>query len=461
MKPGISSTLAQHVAGARYEDLSVGAIEATKKSLLDALGVSLGASGLGEGCDAFAQIAIECGGKQQSTILGYQKKAPAALAAFANGAMAHALDFEDALDGAPVHPNAAVVPAALAVAQMIGGVSGKELILAQAIGCDLVCRLGRALTENLDVYGWYPPPILSAYGATAAAARLLKLNENEVLDAFSLALCQATCSAELKFSSHSVIRAVRDAFAAQTGVVSAQLAGRGVTGFETPFEGKAGFFQLYARGNYDPAVLLQNLGRDFLGEHVSFKPWPACRGTHAFIEGVLTIAREHELAPDDIEEIRLTGGQLQRMLAEPLEQKRKPATAIEAKFSLPFTVAVALIHDDVALEHFSKKRLLDARVLELAHKVSFETSTRAGSVSGDATVRTRGGASYTVEVKRPLGHPDNPIGIDALVRKFRNCAGQARTKLSGASLDGIVGAVMSLEEIVDVGKDLIDAYFSG
>jgi 2-methylcitrate dehydratase PrpD len=458
MTEGISSALAHHVASARYEDLSPRAIEATKKSLLDALGVSLGASGLGEGCAAFAALAIEAGGRPESTILGYSRKAPAAMAAFANGSMAHALDFEDAFDGAPVHPNAAVVPAALAVAQAMGGVSGKELLLAQAVGCDLVCRLGLALTADLADYGWYPPPILSAFGAAAAAARLLRLTEAQVLDAFSLILCQATCSAELKYSPHSLIRAVRDGFAAQAGVVSALLARKGVTGFEKPFEGKAGFFALYARGNYDPAVLLKELGRDFLGERVSYKPWPACRGTHAFIEGALGIAAQHALNPAEIAEIRLAGGPLHRMLTEPVEQKRAPSTAIDAKFSLPFTVSTALVFKDVTLEHFFPEALSNPTVLALARKVFVEIDPGSDSEGGVTTIRTHAGNAYSVRVKHALGHPENPIRMETLVRKFLQCASHAHDKPQPSRLKGIVDAVASLDSVRDAGRELIDAH---
>ena len=108
----ISSILAEHIAAAKFEDLSPGAIEATKKSLLDAIGVTLAASGLGEGCKAFADLAVQAGGTPESAIIGFGKKVPASMAALANGAMAHALDFEDAFDDAPIHPNAAVVAAA-------------------------------------------------------------------------------------------------------------------------------------------------------------------------------------------------------------------------------------------------------------------------------------------------------------------------------------------------------------
>ena len=458
MTAALSSTLAHHVISTRYEDLSPGAREAAKKSLLDALGVSLGASGLGEGCAAFATMAIESGGRPESAIFGYSAKAPAHMAAFANGSMAHALDFEDAFDGAPVHSNAAVVPAALAVAQAIGGVSGRELLLALAIGCDLVCRLGLALTTSLDSYGWYPPPILSAFGAAAAAARLLRLTETQVLDAFSLVLCQATCSAELKYSPQSVIRAVRDAFPAQAGVVSAQLAQKGVSGFEEPFEGKAGFFAAYARGNYDPQVVLRDLGRDFLGERVSFKPWPACRGTHAFIESALKVAAGHALDPAVIDAIHLVGAPIHRMLSEPAEQKRRPVTAIDAKFSLPFTVSTALVHREVRLEHFFPHALADSRVLALTPKVSIEINPEADSDSGVTTIRTRAGAVFSASVEHALGHPENPIGLESLVRKFMECAGHAHHALKASSLQGIVDTVASLETVQDAGRDLIEAH---
>jgi 2-methylcitrate dehydratase PrpD len=455
----ISSALARHVATSRYEGLSRGAIETAKKSLLDAIGVSLAASGLGEGCPAFAEMAIEAGGKPESTILGFSKKVPAAMAAFANGAMAHALDFEDAFDDAPAHPNAAIVPAALAVAQALGGITGKELLLAQAIGCDLVCRLGLAFGTSPDEYGWYPPPILGAFGATAAAAKLLKLTEAQVLDSFSLTLCQATCSAELKYSPHSVIRAIRDAFAAKAGVLSARLAEKGIKGFDRPFEGRAGFFQLYARGNYDLSSLLKELGASFLGEQVSFKPWPTCRGTHAFIEGALAITRQHRLDATEIAEVQLLGGPLHKMLAEPLEQKRNPVTAIDAKFSLPFTVSTALVCGEVTLEHFSRAALDNPSVLALARKVRVEIDSRSERVEGVTHIKTRGGDVYSAVVDHALGHPQNPISRETLIRKFLRCAGYAHNKWSASKLQGIVATISSFEEVRDVNRDLMDPYF--
>ena len=240
--------------------------------------------------------------------------------------MSHAIDFEDSHDEASVHPNAAVIPAALAIAESIGSVSGKELITALALGSDVVCRLGLALKEDPIKYGWYIPPILSAYGATAAACKLLKLNPTQILDALSLTLCQATCSAELTHNPHSVVRAIRDAFSAKAGVLSALLAQRGITGYEQPLEGRAGLFKLYARRHYSLSALTIKLGEIFEGANVSFKPWPSCRGTHPYIEATLKLMKKHDLKPDDIKEIRyiIAPTLANKVLCEPLKKKKKP-----------------------------------------------------------------------------------------------------------------------------------------
>jgi len=459
----ISATLAHHVATAGFESLSFGAIEAAKKSLLDAIGVTLAASGLGEGCKAFADLAIKSGGAPESTIIGFGNKVPSSLAALANGAMAHAMDFEDAFDGAPMHPNAAVVAAALPVAQAVGRVRGKELIAALAVGCDLVCRMGLALTVNPDAYGWYTPPILGAFGAAAAAAKLLKLDTAQTLDAFSLTLCQATCSSELKYSPDSMIRAVRDAFAAKAGVLAAQLAQGGVKGFDKPFEGKAGFFQLYARGAWEPSVLLADLGRKFWGEEISYKPWSACRGTHPFVEALLALRRAHHLKIEDIAGVKLFGGPLQKMLVEPLPQKQAPATAIDAKFSLPFTAACALVHGNVTLNHFFPNALRDADVASLALKVSFEITPGKeqdwkDGVSGSAEIIMKDGNIYTKSVDHALGHPENPISHDALVDKFLLCAEHAFKKIPDRNLQKLIRTIDALESVEDVGRDLLDAH---
>lgn len=449
MTVGLSRTIAAHVVSARFDAIPAAAVHAAKRSVLDAVGVSLAASTLGEGCIAFANLARD-EGRGACTVLGYGFSAPLRAAVLANGALAHALDFEDAYDGAPSHPNAAVVPVALALAQHLSGVSGKELITAIAIGCDLICRMGLALKVNPDDAGWYPPPILSAFGATATATRLLKLDERQTLDAFSLLLNQAVASAEFKTEPASTIRAVRDAFPAHAAVLSAQLAAGGVRGFDAPLEGKAGFYGLYAGGQYDPEVLLSGLGSRFLGADVSFKPWPSCRGTHYAVEAGLALRDRIDVAA--ITEIRLTGSPVQLMLVNPAAQKKAPVTAIDAKFSLPFTAASALIHGWPTLESFRPEALSDAAVRSLAAKVSFAVDPDFGfkEAAAGAMTLVAGGAEHHLRIDTPMGHPANPLSDATLTDKFLACAALAAAPVRGELLSTLILALDAAEDAGEV-----------
>ena len=450
MTASISQALGSFVANTRYEDLPEHTRQMAKRCLLDGLGVSLAATGL-DVCRPFVEFAVEQGGRPESTAFATGARVPAPLAAFANGALAHALDFEDAHDRALLHPNAPTIPASLAVCEAFGPMDGKELISALVLGCDVSCRIGLALRVPLDDYGWYPPPIIAAFGATAAVGRLLKLSESQLIDAFSLTLCQATCSAELKFSPHSDIRAVRDAFPAQIGVTSALLARKGVKGFDLPFEGRAGFFALYARGAYESKALTRELGERFEIDDIAFKPWPSCRGTHVYIEASAQLVREHRIDPKDVANVRLLGSRLNLMLAEPLAQKRRPAKAIDAKFSLPFTVATAMLRGTVTLDDFTDAALNDPAVLDLASRVHFEADpTRAATAGpdvlrGSVELELKGGERLKLEIEEPSGSPKRPASDEALVAKFRDCCRRARSQPSAARIESLAERIMTLE----------------
>jgi len=267
-----------------------------------------------------------------------------------------------------------------------------------------------------------------------------------------LTLCQATCSAELTQSPHSVVRSIRDAFSAKAGLLSALLAEQGVAGFRKPIEGKAGLFSLYARGNYDPAILTTELGRTFEGANVSFKPWPSCRGTHSYIDAALRIADAHDLMPDDVAAIKVVVSPVNEMLCEPLGRKRNPVTAIDAKFSLPFVVATALVYGRVALDHFMPQALADQDVLKVARKVTYEVDTGLTlkeAVRGFLQINTRGGI-LSERVDFPYGHPENPISQEALVSKFMDCAEHSARRISKGKLNQIVELIASLEQVEDV-----------
>jgi 2-methylcitrate dehydratase PrpD len=343
----------------------------------------------------------------------------------------------------------------LAVSEAFGPISGRDAITAIVLGCEVACRIGLALEVPLDRYGWYPPPLIAAFGATAAVGKLMKLDAAQLVDAFSLTLCQATCSAELKTSPHSDVRAVRDAFPAQIAVCSSLLARKGVRGFNQPLEGAAGFFALYARGEYSAQPLMDALGRGFEIDRISFKPWASCRGTHVFIEAAQRLMQAHQIDAREIASVELTGSRLNRMLAEPLEQKRRPATAIDAKFSLPFTVAVALQRGTVSLDDFSPAALEDTATRELAAKVSYayrdaQPDKGIEALRGSMTVETRGGTRHQIELAEPLGSERRPLRDDALIEKFSDCCRRARVAPRESAVADWAQQILSLEACNDL-----------
>lgn len=457
MENKISKQLAAFVVNTRYEDLSPAAIESTKRCLLDGIGVSLAASGIGEGVVAFADVSSMQDSSGKSSLFGFAKKTSAVQAAFVNGAFAHALDFEDAHDETLMHPNAASIPAAIAVSQDLGDVTGKELIAAIAIACDVVCRLASAIDKPLDDFGWYPPPIFNVFGATAAAASLYKLSEQEVLSAFSIALCNASCSAEIKYNPNSVIRAIRDAFPAQMGVLAAQLAKQGIVGFEFPFEGKAGFFNNFVRGHYHPEKVVQGLGRNFRIEQISLKPWPSCRGTHAFIEAAKGLIAEHKIEIDSIEKIICYGCRINRMLAEPIESKRVPKTAIDAKFSIPYVVALAICYGGVKLDHFFVKDFHDQKVIQVSKKVEYRIDPEfddgpEGMTTARMEICCANGSILKTKVKGAYGNPSRPLSDQNLSDKFMQCCRFVKTPKPDAEFSGLHEALLNLENHDDLNE---------
>lgn len=445
----LSAAIARHIASATFERLPESTSRAAGTALMDGLGVMLGASGSAE-ARPFVELARAEGGG--AAVLGHGFRTSPSAAALANGAMAHVLDFEDAFDAAPCHPNASLLPAALAVAQAYGPVSGEQLLAAIAVGCDLVCRLGLALRRPMEAGGWYPPPILGAFGATAACAKLLDLNERQILDAFSLVLGQNSCPGEIKNSADTVIRAIREAFPAQAAVTSALLARSGVRGFDEPFEGKDGFYALFADGQFDPSNIINGLGDHFWIDRLTYKKWPCCRGTHAFIEAVQLIRGRRVFAWNDIERIELSIGEVQRMLAYPAERKSRPATPIDAKFSAQFTTAVALIDDEVTLDSFSPSMLANPDVLALTSRMGLIERPDWGrdcGATGEVALHFRDGSSECELVEVAIGHPDRPLDEDSLRQKFIDCAGRAARPMNAAAAEALADRIGSLASADD------------
>lgn len=442
----LTRELAAHALRTRFEDLPDGAVLAARRSIMDAVGVALAAGTLGQVTPAFVALARNSG-TGPCKIIGHDLWVAPAVAALVNGAMSHALDYEDTHDGGLVHPNGTALPAALAIAQLVGSVSGRDFITAIALAADITARLGLCMGNVDTPRGWSIRPLLGTYGATAAAGRLLGLSQEQLVEAFGLAFSQATCSAGFFGYPPSHMREVRDGFGAQAAVTAVLLARGGVRSYDQTIEGPQGLFALYAGGQWDADRLMAGLGRVFEGENLSFKPWPSCRGTHAFVEAALELRQCHRIAATDIEQVHADVSDMFRVLCEPFDQKCRPVTANDAKFSLPFTAATALTHGQLGLAQFLPAALVDPAVLALSRRFRCEARPPAAgdALRGSLTVVLRDGQTLTHTVQEPLGGPDRPLREAALVEKFVDCARYAVCALDEPQARRVAAALGSLD----------------
>ena len=453
MADGLSDTICDHVAGAAFASLPASTVAAAKQVLLDASGVMIAASALADEVQAFIAVA-RAEGTGNCAVLGTPHRVTSGMAALANGAMAHALDYEDAFGPVPGHPNASLVPALIALAQAREPVSGKRFLTALAVGSDLSCRVGLGLDRPVDQLGWYAPPVIASIGAAAGAARLLDLDAGATRDALSLILCQSIMPGEIKYSRSTVLRAVREGFPAQAAVLSAQLAHAGVAGFEEPLEGRGGFYALFAGGQADAERMLDRLGQHFFVEDLTYKPWPSCRATHSFVEMALALREQHGFAPEDITAIEIVHDSFQAMLIEPMERKAAPQVPIDAKFSIPYCTAVALQRGKLGLDDFEQARLGDPAITGLAatmtHRLDPEAAWSMGA-GGALEIALADGSRLSAAQDDALGNPDNPLSQAQLVDKFVECVGKAAVPLEPAAARDLAQAIMSLEQCDDVG----------
>jgi 2-methylcitrate dehydratase PrpD len=448
----LSLALARHAVGVRFDNLCPGTVASVKRSLVDALGVALAAGTQGQVTAAFVDLA-RVSGSGPCRILGHDIGAAPAVAALVNGAMSHALDYEDTHDAGLVHPNGTALPAALAIAQMRGDVGGAEFITAMAVGADLTCRLGMAMGDDDTPRGWVIRPLLGTYGAVAAAGRLLDLDAPQMVEAFALAFSQVTCSKGFFGYPPSHMREIRDGLAAQAAVTAVLLASRGVQCYDRPIEGDHGLFAMYTGGRFDAERLTRGLGHSWEVDKLSFKPWPSCRGTHAFVEAALTLREAHALQAHEIECVTADVSATFGMLCAPAAQKQRPQTANDAKFSIPFTTAAALVHGHLTLADFSAEALTHPQVLALAQRFTCEVRIGGGledALRGTLRLKLRDGRTLVQAVEKPLGDPLRPMSDAQLLDKFIDCAHYAVVPLAPRQARDVAARIAALEKADDL-----------
>ena len=425
----LTDTIAGHLAASGLKHPDKDAIHAARRSLFDTLAVSHAASGLAPECAPFAATFSGDAPSGPCRVPGQSGGFAPSSAALANGALAHALDFGDTFDRGAAHPHAALIPALRALCEVRPQISVASLLAAIAAGADLACRLSLAPQQAFEEGGWYAPALVNGPAAAGAAALVLGLDADRIAEAIGLSLLGATFPGGFRRDAASPLRGTREAFAARAAVEAALLAESGARAFADPLGAKGGFFDLYA-GGFAWEPMLEDLGERWLGSEVSFKPWPCCRGTHAYIEAALALRARTDL--EEISRIEVPVGPLQRFLADPLPAKRAELTASRAKFSISYTLSAALVDGHVDLATFAPAKLADARLHRLAALIVPLPApgwTREDAARGEVTIITKAGDRYHHSVSQALGCPDNPLSDAMLHEKFVACLAVAADPL--------------------------------
>lgn len=442
-----AAVLARFACGLRLEGLPASVVDAAKINLFDTLACAAAGSGA-PGVAEARDLAREWGGKGQATILGFGDAVPAHHAAWVNGTMAHARDYDDTHDAAVLHAGVSVVPAALAAAELRGGVSGPDLLAAISAGLETICRLGVATRVSLIESGYMYTPLFGHFAATVAAGRVLGLDEAQMVNAIGIAYSQVAGNHQVTRDG-ALTKRMQPGFAAQSALISVQLALRQVRGTQATFEGADGFLRVYLHDRCDRDALRDGLGERFEFTQLSYKPYPCCRLNHTAIDAALALRDDSGLRPDQIERVRVgVNKQAYEAVCTPIDVRKAPRTVVHAQFSIPYTVASAFVDGGVYLSHFDLPSLAREDILTLAQRidpyVDDEIEREWGrSVSpAQVHVEMHDGTTRSRRIDLPLGHPDRPMTGAALKTKARDCFRTAAVPFHDA-------AASRLHEVVD------------
>lgn len=448
-RPDISHDFARLVTDTTHDGIDADSRERAKQSIMDTLGVMIAASSLTENIRAIADLTFEMAGREESSVLGFGGKVPALNAAFLNGAMAHCLDFDDhAPEGH--HPSSSIVPAAFALAERAGGVSGREMVVATALGQDMFLRLRRNVTWKQD---WHLTTIVGVYSAAASAARVMGLDHDRTVSAFGIAGNQASGTLELAYGTGSDLRGMYAGFVAKQATLAALMAERGVIGPASTFEGPAGFFNTYLGGQYDRVKMLDGMGEVFTGKDVLFKAWPSCGVSHSYIHAIASLMREQGLTPDDITGITVYAGDFQMRLCTPIEARRAPKVPVDAKFSIPYCVAVAAVRGTVRLADFTEDAFSDPDVLSMAARIDARpdpSGNWAGKLpAGRIEVTTQDGRSFERTGENVPGEAEAPMDWSYIEAKFREAVSFSARPVAPESIDHAIALIRDLDTLDD------------
>ncbi len=444
-------------SGLGFEDVPEDVVEATKLRVLDVIGLSLAGAETPFGRSTRA-AAIALSPPGPCRVLGTGDKLGVTAAAFTNGAFSQALEFDDTHNESIVHMSSPNVAAALALSGIVP-VSGRDLIIAIALGNEISCRTGSVASGQFHKRGFHPTGLFATFGVTYLASRLLGLETHQTAQAAGI--CGSFASGLLQcWVDGTQTKFLHPGWAAQSGITAAVLAREGTTGPAEVFEGRFGLFASHLQDNgasCDYGRISAGLGKHWESRNSSFKPFPAAHVLHPYISAILRLRDKHAISGAEVERIECPVTEfIVGIVCEPTEEKFAPASDSHGRVSLQYSLAEALTNGSLNKNSYGAGSLRNRDILDLARRVSYYIDPAypgPGRFKGEVRITLKDGRTFHEVEEYNRGSVENPMTYEEIRAKFdENASGF----LSASRRDELAGQLRHLETLIDAG-DLVES----
>lgn len=454
---GATEAIAAFITRASAGDFPPGAQEQAKKAIGDTFAVILAGAG-SEVSGPLLRYARSAGESGASPILDTGMTATAEMAALVNGAFGHALDYDDVLAIMPAHPSTIILSAVLASLNH-ERVSGKAFIEAYVLGIEIGGKIGLGMTQGHYRRGFHATGTLALFSGLAALAKLHHLDVSATRQAFGIA---ASMSSGLRRNFGTMTKPLHSGLAARSALTALRLAQSGFEAAPDILEAPSGFFSTYGVEESDADAAVRDLGRPFViaDPGLALKKFPCCYATHRAMDGLLALRSKlgFDAAAVDRITCRMPPGGM-RVLTYP-----RPATGLEGKFSLPYTLAAGALDGKYALETFTDAAVRRPEIEQLYARIQatedsscrgddpqFEKRSSGSRGFVEVEVKLRDGRSDRVRVDKAPGAPSRELSWDELRTKFMDCARYSRRieeKTAGQAFE----MLRKLDQLDDIGE---------
>ncbi|RDE22607.1 MmgE/PrpD family protein [Motiliproteus coralliicola] len=422
----------------------------SKQAILDYIGVAI------PGSDQpvtrnLLNWALKRSWAETSTVIGRSMKLDAEHAALINATAGHALDFDDTSWATIGHPTTVIVPALLGLAEE-SDVSGEALLVAYVAAVEVTHKIADLMMPDASENGWHTTGIFYSLGSAAGACKLLGLDQQTTVMALALALSK---SSGIRSNFGTQAKPYHAGMAAKAGLEAVSLARDGVTASETALEGADGFIQCFAgaalaqttRESAKPVMF--GIGWDIVRRGYAFKKYPNCSGNHPALDVLFALLAERQIRADQVEKIHCGVS-----LLGPKELvSHRPRSPVEARFSLEFSIACALVYGQVTLDQFCEDCILDPRVQSLIERISMSVDDDLAKLGfiGTAPVKIwltlKDGEEIYLENDLARGNPEKPFSNQEFSDKFRRCT---QGLLPEAQAESLLAQLFQLEQVTSV-----------